>query len=262
MIGRRIAAHLGGQNWTAIAIEFAIVVVGVFVGIQAANFNAERQERALEQAYRERIVADLDTIIKNATDEREYEINKSRGVVAALALANLPPSDDTVLRLGQTLIVTSLRLSPNLESPTFNDLAGSGRLTLIRDPTLRRNLSVYFARLQYLRAAALRNNEHFAEPFVDWLRAQDIGPGFTGTERAEGVTLSPIDHQIADFSIKHFGVRSAATPASRLRLPLSNQFWAGLRSNLLWRGHGAAANENILSKVIDEARTMQDEVRR
>jgi hypothetical protein len=30
----RVAEHIRTQNWTAIAIDFAIVVIGVFVGIQ------------------------------------------------------------------------------------------------------------------------------------------------------------------------------------------------------------------------------------
>ena len=45
MILRRMAANLRAQNWTAVAIELAIVIVGVFIGIQAANWNQQRQER-------------------------------------------------------------------------------------------------------------------------------------------------------------------------------------------------------------------------
>lgn len=45
MILRRLSANLRGQNWTGVAIELAIVMVGVFIGIQAANWNQARQER-------------------------------------------------------------------------------------------------------------------------------------------------------------------------------------------------------------------------
>lgn len=44
MIMRRLADHLRAQNWTNVAIELAIVIVGVFIGIQAANWNQARQE--------------------------------------------------------------------------------------------------------------------------------------------------------------------------------------------------------------------------
>ena len=42
MILRRFADALRQQNWTAIAIEFALLVLGVFLGIQVSNWNAER----------------------------------------------------------------------------------------------------------------------------------------------------------------------------------------------------------------------------
>ncbi len=37
MLLRRVIAHVRNQEWTAVAIDFVIVVIGVFVGIQVAN---------------------------------------------------------------------------------------------------------------------------------------------------------------------------------------------------------------------------------
>ena len=45
MIYKRVAARLKGQDWAAITIELAIVIVGVFIGTQVSNWNAERLER-------------------------------------------------------------------------------------------------------------------------------------------------------------------------------------------------------------------------
>ena len=45
MIFTRTLSHLRAQNWTAILIELAIVVVGVFIGLQVDNWNQARQER-------------------------------------------------------------------------------------------------------------------------------------------------------------------------------------------------------------------------
>ena len=45
MIYKRFAANLRVQNWFAIAIEFAIVVVGVCVGTLVANANQDRLQR-------------------------------------------------------------------------------------------------------------------------------------------------------------------------------------------------------------------------
>lgn len=48
MLFRRIIEHVHTQNWTAIGIDFVIVVFGVFIGIQVANWNDARvQQREL-----------------------------------------------------------------------------------------------------------------------------------------------------------------------------------------------------------------------
>ena len=61
MILRRIAQHVRQQNWTAIGIDLVIVVVGVFLGIQLGNWNAER----LDRQRREQIV---DALVTNLED--------------------------------------------------------------------------------------------------------------------------------------------------------------------------------------------------
>ncbi|MEO1015116.1 MAG: hypothetical protein AAFX08_08005 [Pseudomonadota bacterium] len=45
MLLRRVIDHVRTQNWTAVALDFVIVVVGVFIGIQVANWNEARQSR-------------------------------------------------------------------------------------------------------------------------------------------------------------------------------------------------------------------------
>ncbi|AKS41202.1 hypothetical protein [Wenzhouxiangella marina] len=59
MILRRIMEHFKDQNWTAVALDFCIVVVGVFIGIQVANWNEARTKQIDAAAARERLVSDL-----------------------------------------------------------------------------------------------------------------------------------------------------------------------------------------------------------
>ncbi len=44
MLLRRITDHVKAQNWFAVGLDFFIVVVGVFIGIQVANWNDARGE--------------------------------------------------------------------------------------------------------------------------------------------------------------------------------------------------------------------------
>ncbi len=58
MLLRRVIAPFRNQEWTAIALDFLILVVGVFIGIEVANWNDARVDEGRAQAYLERIVAD------------------------------------------------------------------------------------------------------------------------------------------------------------------------------------------------------------
>ncbi|MFT7528592.1 MAG: hypothetical protein ACI9LY_003754 [Arenicella sp.] len=42
MIFRRVKAHIEKENWFAVGVDFFIVVVGVFVGLQVSNWNEEK----------------------------------------------------------------------------------------------------------------------------------------------------------------------------------------------------------------------------
>ena len=60
MILRRVIQHVRKQEWTAIWIDLVIVVVGVFIGIQVANWNAALADERLGRAYAARLTADLE----------------------------------------------------------------------------------------------------------------------------------------------------------------------------------------------------------
>lgn len=63
MLLRRVIEHVKAQNWTAIALDFVIVVVGVFVGIQVSNWNErlafENREQALLYELRGEIAQNM-----------------------------------------------------------------------------------------------------------------------------------------------------------------------------------------------------------
>ena len=59
MILSRVIEHMKKQHWTAIAIDFFIVVFGVFIGIQLGNWNEARVERAKESGYLVRLHEDM-----------------------------------------------------------------------------------------------------------------------------------------------------------------------------------------------------------
>ena len=55
MILRRISENVRSQNWFAVAVEFVIVVVGVFMGLQVQDWNEARKARIEEQGLLSRL---------------------------------------------------------------------------------------------------------------------------------------------------------------------------------------------------------------
>ena len=65
-------AGLRAQDWIAITIELAIVVVGVFIGIQVANWNEERIERHETQRMLTRLKPELRNPLDFYASARTY----------------------------------------------------------------------------------------------------------------------------------------------------------------------------------------------
>ncbi|MFT7313987.1 MAG: hypothetical protein ACI9J5_002128 [Paraglaciecola sp.] len=85
MILRRVIKHFRNQEWTAIAIDFVIVVVGVFVGIQVSNWNQAQTDRGLGEKFTERLKADLVVEAWNYTMLIEYLADVQSNADKALA---------------------------------------------------------------------------------------------------------------------------------------------------------------------------------
>ena len=148
MILRRFAEALKQQNWAAIAIEFVLLVLGVFLGIQVANWNAERDTRQKSAIFTERLKADLRgedwTYQFLIAYNREVLANANRAVEALEGRAAL--SDEA-------LLVSAYRATQyrnrNQRGSTFDELVSTGNIDLIRDHILRDtairlyNLSVF-----------------------------------------------------------------------------------------------------------------------
>lgn len=85
MILRRLSAHLRAQNWTAIAVEFVLVVLGVFFGILAANWNLERVERQETGRLLSQLDTELALFITSLEKIEQYYAVSDRYATRALA---------------------------------------------------------------------------------------------------------------------------------------------------------------------------------
>ena len=72
MILRNLSKHLKEQNWFAVFLDLFIVVVGVFIGIQVANWNESKKEKTEFDHSLSRL---QEEIVTNTTNLKQLGIN-------------------------------------------------------------------------------------------------------------------------------------------------------------------------------------------
>jgi len=153
MILRRIIAHFRKQEWTAIALDFVIVVVGVFVGLQAQAWNESRQDRVQERAYIERLTRDFTAIEERtvfANTKWLEVITVSRRLLADIdaynATGRMPRPEQDILADINGLPGTRI---PAPRAATFVEMLSTGEIRVLRNEDLRDALLAYDSQTHY-----------------------------------------------------------------------------------------------------------------
>jgi hypothetical protein len=142
VILRRVIDHVRRQEWTAIAIDLVIVVVGVFIGIQVANWNAGVIEGRETRGAMLRLEDDLRLSIQMTQSGIDFMTENARYsdlVFDRLGACELPAGDRDAFATG--LYRLGKLVPARLVRTTFDELRDGGRLGLIRTPALRRSLN-------------------------------------------------------------------------------------------------------------------------
>jgi hypothetical protein len=140
MILRRLSQSMKEQNWTAISIEFVLLVVGVFLGIQVANWNAERETNKKAVEATEKLIADLRAESWRYQFLLEYHRDiRDAAEKTANALSGKTPLSN------EEFLVNAYRASQYKQGAarrsTYDELVSTGNIALIKDKELR-NISV------------------------------------------------------------------------------------------------------------------------
>ncbi len=163
MILRRFSTAIRTRDWVAVAIEFAIVVLGIFVALQADNWNQGRKDRQLEQVYISRLIDETRANVEILTQHEQIFQEKIQFI---LALPELPLDGaferDPQEFMHQVDYSTYVQI-PNLRAETYQELESSGRLALLRDARLRSAIASSLNDYRSVRAV-------FSEPIGNYRR--------------------------------------------------------------------------------------------
>lgn len=195
MIFRRIKAHVEKENWFAVGIDFFIVVIGVFIGIQVANWNEARaeQERLTMQlnSFRNELLMARDDL----ASLEAYALERSSDASALrkrLSGGDPELTEEDFNRLSMSALRNT---SFTVTYRNFDEFSSSGGLSLLNDAALRDLMSQWDTQLSTIRTID-GTNEVFRSTSIlpvftstvvlgNSFKTDDRYTGFTHTDRFE-----------------------------------------------------------------------------
>jgi hypothetical protein len=152
MILRRISDHLSKQHWTVVVLDFVIVVVGVFLGIQAANWNESRRERVEERRYYAQILDDLRVDQKSLLRAQQRADSFDAAAEETLrAMRTGPPQNVTPGRFAVQIYYAGFLYIPRPSRRTYDELISAGNLGLLRNEAAKAAIADYYESFDTLR---------------------------------------------------------------------------------------------------------------
>lgn len=143
MVIRRIREHAAHHNWFAVGIDLLIVVAGVFLGMQASNWNDARIERQQGESYRVRLIEDLRTNESDLQQRRAYYRQVRSHALAALEVLEQPSRP-----AGEQFLIDAYQATQvvprTLSRFTYDEMIAAGGVDRLDGADLRKKVKNYY----------------------------------------------------------------------------------------------------------------------
>jgi len=152
MILRRVIEHAKTQNWFAVTLDFLIVVTGVFLGIEAANWNQARQDRQEERRYYGQLLVDLRSDLETLSfaERRADKFDEDAQLVIDRLSGKAPPQASPG-RMATAIHHAGWIYIPYASRGTYNELVSTGNLRLLRNSQLKSEIANYYGTFDRVR---------------------------------------------------------------------------------------------------------------
>jgi len=151
MFYRRIKTRVEQENWFAVAIDFFIVVFGIFAGFQLTEWNADRNDRLAEVTILERLIDEYQENLELLAADRDISESAVTGTAYLLSLIAPKPDpniSDENIALPLVNCLTNPKFIPALG--VTNSHMASGDIKLIQSAEIQSRLSQWQAQAQVL----------------------------------------------------------------------------------------------------------------
>jgi hypothetical protein len=159
LVIRRIREHVATHNWFAVAVDLAIVVLGVFLGTQVSNWNDNRLEGAQANDYRLQIIDDLRTSEEDLDSRKAYYSQARQHALAALAALQRPSSSRDQAFVVDAYQASQVWLRPVVRAG-YDEMAGAGLSARVGDRATRSRLTTFYSQIRQFDVTALNTTNY------------------------------------------------------------------------------------------------------
>lgn len=144
MIIRRLGETIARQDWAVVLVELLVLVVGIFLGLQVDDWNQARKDRADEQRFLAALHEDIQLADRLSARVRERRLSRREVVVSANDVLFQRTDRKTLTEEECTAVGASTYFNIVVSGlPSLDEMIATGRLGIIRDENLRKELMAF-----------------------------------------------------------------------------------------------------------------------
>lgn len=149
---RRFSSRLRQQDWLAVVLDLGVVILGVFLALEAANWNQARQDRAEEKRYYAQIVVDLRRDLDKLRLAQRLSLKYDRAAENVLeALDHGIPRGTDPSDFAIAVDHAGFLFIPSPSRRTYDELISTGNLRLLREAQTKDAIAAYYEAFAGLR---------------------------------------------------------------------------------------------------------------
>ena len=190
MILRRLAEAIAEQNWFTVMLEVLIVVVGIFIGLQADDWNQERRDRIDEQLYLAELMEDFEanqTSLDQMTEQLKEILVAMNGLMEQSALEaptwSVQELNAAIRRMQEMPFFLPV-------SRAYDNLTGSGELQILQSRALKHTFALYFAKAEVVELVMRTHEMELVQTFQPYI-IENMDYQAVGLERKQGFSHPP-----------------------------------------------------------------------
>ena len=154
MIINRFSRAIIEQNWLTVVLEILVVVIGIFLGLQVADWNENRKHQQQELVYLAKLSDDLSAMQADLLLEIERRTERVERMKSALyALEACDDSPEAQADVKFTLERYQVSNGINFLDATYNEMVASGALARIANQELKQSITYAYSALGHVNSS-------------------------------------------------------------------------------------------------------------